>query len=219
MNDKLSGALGESIFLNRNMQVFISHNVANKADARLLAAALAQRGTNVWFDEWNIRPGESIAAGIESGLAASDVFVLIWSSDAARSNWVGTEVRAYLHRRVSNASLRIVPIMLDETALPILVADNLGFKIAAPEDFEHVAQELSGEHDGHELAQLLQRRLWELAQGQFPEGSPHRYPICPQCGSSDLRHTAFFDSYKEKMVYAVQCWAENCKFMRSEFGK
>ncbi|HXQ72866.1 MAG TPA: toll/interleukin-1 receptor domain-containing protein [Pyrinomonadaceae bacterium] len=201
------------------MQVFISHNVANKADARLLASALARRGSNVWFDEWNIRPGESIAAGIESGLAGSDIFVLIWSANAARSNWVGNEIRAYLHRRVADATLRIVPLMLDETPLPLLVADHLGFKIAAPEDFDHVAQELNGQRDDHELAQLLQKRLWELARDKIPEGSPHRFIICPQCGSPDLMHTAFFDGYKEKMNYAVMCLEENCKFMRSQFGE
>lgn len=201
------------------MQVFISHNVANKADARLLASALAQRGSNVWFDEWNIRPGESIAAGIESGLANSDVFVLVWGANAARSNWVGTEIRAYLHRRVADASLRIVPLMLDDTPLPLLVADHLGFKINAPEDFDHVAQELSGQRDDQELAQLLQRRLWELAKAKIPEGSPHKYLVCPQCGSPDVKHMAFFDGYKERMNFAVRCLAENCKFMLSQYGE
>jgi hypothetical protein len=200
------------------MQVFISHNVANKADARLLASALVRRGSNVWFDEWSIRPGESITNGIESGLSSSDIFVLIWGAEAANSNWVGTEVRAYLHRRVADASLRIVPIMIDETPLPLLVADYLGFKISAPEHFDMVAYKLSGQMDDQELAQQLQERLWELAKDKVPEGSPHRYLICPQCGSADLKHSAIFDNYKERINYAVMCLGENCKFMRSQFG-
>jgi len=111
------------------MFVFISHNSADKADARLLATSLVQRGANVWFDQWSIRPGESIAAGIESGLERSDVLVLIWSSNAAKSNWVGLELRAYLHRRAANETLRIVPIMLDATPLPALVADFRGYSL------------------------------------------------------------------------------------------
>jgi hypothetical protein len=199
------------------MQVFISHNVANKADARLLAAALAQRGVTVWFDEWNIRPGESIAAGIETGLTGSNVFVLVWSAAAARSNWVGAEVRAYLHRRVADASLRIVPIMIDETTLPALVADYRGFRISGPQDFAHIADELSGNRNGEDLAQLLQKRLWELAKGKIPEGSPHKYIVCPQCGSPNIEHKAFFDDYKEKMNYSVMCMEDGCKFFRAEF--
>ena len=201
------------------MQVFISHNIANKADARLLASSLVQYGAGIWFDEWNIRPGESIAAGIESGLADADVFALLWSEKAAQSNWVGAEVRAYLHRRVADASLRIIPVMLDSTPLPVLVADYRGFSIKGPEDFDQIARAVSGQHEDHALALLLQRRLWELAKGKVPEGSPHKYVVCPQCGSPDLKHMAFFDGYKERMNYAVMCLEENCKFMRSEFGK
>lgn len=201
------------------MQVFISHNLANKADARLLASSLAQCGAGVWFDEWAIRPGESIAAGIESGLAGADVFALLWSEKAAQSNWVGAELRAYLHRRVADASLRIVPVMLDSTPLPVLVADYRGFSINGPEDFDRIARDVSGQHDDHALALLLQQRLWELAKGKIPEGSPHRYVVCLQCGSNALKHTTLFDPYKERMNYAVMCLEENCKFIRSEFGK
>lgn len=200
------------------MQVFVSHNSRDKADARLVAGALVKRGASVWFDEWNIRPGESIAAGIEGGLANSDVFLLIWSQRAAESHWVGAEVRAYLHRRVADASLRIVPVMLDETVLPLLAADYLGFKIDDPADFEKVAAGIVGDTEDRELAKLLQERLWELSKGKVPEGSPHKYPVCPQCGSANLEHHALFDDYKQRMMYGVMCMEKNCKFMRAEFG-
>jgi hypothetical protein len=200
------------------MLVFVSYNCRDKVDARLVAGALAKHGASVWFDEWNIRPGESIAEGIEGGLANSDVFLLIWSQRAAESRWVGSEFRAYLHRRVADASLRIVPVMLDETALPLLVADYLGFKISDSADFEKVAAGIVGETEDRELAQLLQARLWELSTGKVPEGSPHKYLVCPQCGSPNLHHKAHYDDYKQRMMFSVTCMEENCKFMRAEFG-
>src|SRR5258708_17867989 len=86
----------------RIMLAFISHNKADKTTARLLAVELVQTGMNVWFDEWNLRPGDSIIGGIEKGLSGCDVFVLIWSRSAQKSNWVDTEVRAVLNRRVGN---------------------------------------------------------------------------------------------------------------------
>jgi hypothetical protein len=58
------------------MNVFISHNSSDKDTARLLAVALVEQGVNVWFDEWAIRPGDSITGGIETGLSEADVFVL-----------------------------------------------------------------------------------------------------------------------------------------------
>jgi TIR domain len=91
------------------------HNAADKDLARLLAEAFDLLEVDAWFDEWKIRPGDSIAGGIEEGLSTADVFLLLWSEASAGSNWVGAEVNAYLHRRVADETLRIVPVILDET--------------------------------------------------------------------------------------------------------
>ncbi len=107
----------------RNVKVFISHNKTDKISSRLLAIALVEQGIGVWFDEWEIRPGDSIIGGLEVGLSDSDVFMLIWSAHANASKWVGTEIRAYLTRRVGDDSLRIIPILLDATPLPTLVSE------------------------------------------------------------------------------------------------
>jgi len=62
------------------MNVFISHNKSDKETARFLAIALVEQGANVWFDEWKIRPGDSITGGIEVGLSTADIFVLVWTT-------------------------------------------------------------------------------------------------------------------------------------------
>ena len=198
------------------MQTFISHNEANKADARLLATALVEQGVGVWLDEWEVRPGDSITAGIESGLDKADVFILFWSAAAASSNWVGTELRAYIRRRVDNQELRIVPILCDTTPLPRLVADYRGFHISDAKDFQTIAKYIAGNKADKDIALMLQHRLWELAQDKIPDGSPHKYVVCPQCGSSDIEHGAHFDGYKERMAYWV--WCLKCKFQVAQFA-
>ena len=97
------------------MKIFISHNKADKASARALAVLLVEQGVDVWFDEWELCPGDSIVGGIEEGLSNAGVFVLLWSKAAEASNWVGTEVRAFLRRRVDDDGLKIVPLMVDGT--------------------------------------------------------------------------------------------------------
>jgi len=94
---------------------FVSHNKTDKEHARFLAMALVGLGANVWFDEWDIQPGDSIVGGIEEGISRCSHFVLIWSSSAAASKWVGTEVRAIIRRRVDNEELKIIPIIVDDT--------------------------------------------------------------------------------------------------------
>lgn len=185
--------------------VFISHNRVDKVEARLLATALIQQGVGVWFDEWSLNPGESLTGGIQGGLADADVFVLVWSANAAKSNWVGTEVRAYLRRRVDDETLRIIPVMLDDTPLPVLVADYKGFKVDAELPLETVAVRILGSRPDQEIARLLQSRLLDLSDGGRASMDPLPYLVCPQCGSSSLRRGQFVDEKRDDTYMYVQC--------------
>ena len=52
-------------------RVFISHTAGDTEWARSFASALKQRGINVWLDEFDVQPGESLRDAIESGLRGS----------------------------------------------------------------------------------------------------------------------------------------------------
>jgi hypothetical protein len=45
--------------------VFLSHSAKDKAVVRPLAERLRADGLKVWFDEWEIKPGDSIPAKSE----------------------------------------------------------------------------------------------------------------------------------------------------------
>ena len=47
--------------------VFLSHSAKAKAVVRPLAERLRQDGLKVWFDEWVLKPGDSIPAKIGAG--------------------------------------------------------------------------------------------------------------------------------------------------------
>nr|MBI3613476.1 toll/interleukin-1 receptor domain-containing protein [Nitrospirota bacterium] len=192
------------------MKVFISHNKADKVSARLLAIALVEQGVDVWFDEWSIKPGDSIAGGIEQGLAGSDVFVLVWSTDASKSNWVGTELRAYLKRRIEDNSLRIIPVMVDYTPLPILVADYKGFSLSSGIKHDQIAFEITGCPSDLEIARRLQTRLLELTDGKASSGDPLPYLVCPNCASSRLRRFEQTDNERDDRYYCIRC--EDCQW-------
>ena len=59
--------------------VFLSHSAKDKAVVRPLAERLRKDGVKVWFDEWVLKPGDSIeknqpkTAKIEEGLERSRV--------------------------------------------------------------------------------------------------------------------------------------------------
>jgi hypothetical protein len=196
------------------MHAFISHNKHDKADARILALALVESGASVWFDEWDIAPGESLISGIEEGLEACDTFILLWSAAAKESNWVGTELRAFIRRRVEDHTLRVIPIIIGDVKLPALVAEYRGFPLDKSSDLNSIANEIIGSKSHFEVAATIQKRLWELSKGKIPIGSPHRYIVCPQCGG-EIIHSFFYDHSKEKNCAAVMC--QSCKFHAAEF--
>lgn len=190
------------------MTAFISYNKADKETARLLAVALVGQGINVWFDEWQIRPGDSITGGIEIGLSNADIFVLVWSREASKSKWVGTEIRAYLRRRVDDESLRIVPVLMDEAPLPTLAADYKGFNVDSETSLNTIAFEITGKPSEIELARRLQRRLMELTVSHCGDDDPLPHIICPLCGSSNLKRSTTTD--RDEIYYVIEC--EDCKW-------
>ena len=128
---------------DRVESVFLSHNTKDKCYVRSLAAAMAVTGTNVWFDEWTIRPGDSVPGSIDRGLAQFTLFALFWSEAASKSEWVHTEMDAAIARWVKDRSLRLVPVMLDRTPLPPLLA-SLAYIDGSDGDHLRVARRLLG---------------------------------------------------------------------------
>ena len=93
--------------------VFLSHSTKDKAVVRLLADRLRKDGLRVWFDEWEIRPGDSIPAKIEDGLERSRVLVLCMSANAFGSEWAQLESGTFRFRDPLNKERRFIPLKLD----------------------------------------------------------------------------------------------------------
>lgn len=196
------------------MRIFVSHNSKDKADARILATRLVERGASVWFDEWDIPLGGSIVSGIDSGLSASDALALFWSANAASSPWVTAEMNAYLHMRMKNQSLRIVPVLLDDTPLPNLFADFLGYRVRRESDFTFIADALTGSPKTAEMALLLQRRMKELASESLADGELLPYIVCPHCGGNEM-HRGRYAARDGGSLVASVCLRPGCGFAQA----
>ena len=168
------------------MRYFLSYNKADEELARSVGAHMVLSGLDVWFDEWEIQAGDSIPGKLNEGLAAFDAFVLLWSADADRSDWVRQELQSAIMQAVGDDSRKIVPCLLDETPLPPLIADRRAVKLT---DTRSGIEELLGELTG-----LRTRRLRLLAiQGALQDMDvnwithPALPPMvcCPTCGETD----------------------------------
>ena len=90
--------------------VFLSHSAKDKLVVRDVAERLKKDGLRVWFDEWEIQPGDSIPAKIEEGLERSRVLVLCMSANAFGSDWAQLESGTFRFRDPLNKERRFLPL-------------------------------------------------------------------------------------------------------------
>lgn len=119
-------------------KVFISYTGRDREWARSFAKALKERGLTVWFDEFDIRPGDSFVDAIEAGLRSSDVIVLLVDAEVSARPNLFFELGAAIGMRK-----RVVPIVpkdIDPSTLPLELRLRRYLVRNTP---EQVAEELS----------------------------------------------------------------------------
>ncbi len=84
---------------------------------RPLAERLRQDVLKMWFDEWVLKPGDSIPAKIEEGLEHSRVLVLCMSANAFGSDWAQLESGTFRIREPLNKERRLLPLRLDDASI------------------------------------------------------------------------------------------------------
>ncbi len=100
-----------------HFDVFLSPSSKNKPVVRYIAERLKKDGVKVWFDEWEIKPGDSIPAKIEEGLEHSRVLVLCMSANAFGSDWAQLESGTFRFRDPLNKERRFLPLRLDDAPI------------------------------------------------------------------------------------------------------
>ena len=97
--------------------VFLSHSAKDKAVVHTVAERLQADGLKVWFDEWEIKPGDIIPAKIEEGLEHSRVLVLCMSANAFGSDWAQLEAGTFRFRDPLNKERRFILLRFDDAPI------------------------------------------------------------------------------------------------------
>lgn len=102
--------LGNARALKKQYDVFISHASEDKDGfVRPLAAALRDRGLEVWYDEFTLKMGDSLRKTIDQGLANSRYGVVVLSPSFFGKNWPEKELGG-LTAKESNGTKVILPV-------------------------------------------------------------------------------------------------------------
>lgn len=176
------------------MQTFISHNIRDKEIAREIAIFLAAENINVWFDEWEIAAGDSIIEKIEAGLQDCSNFLILWSQHSAKSNWVRRELSSALMQAIQAGRLRVIPIVLDDTLLPPLIADYryIRYQDGTEADRDEIITAVTGHSPSDTFTKAIVKKYHEIVRNA-EQADTLGYVVCPSCGSILLEPHEGFD--------------------------
>jgi hypothetical protein len=95
---------------SRQFDVFISHASEDKDDiVRPLATALQDAGLAVWYDEFELRIGDSLRRKIDKGLASSRFGVVVLSQAFFKKGWTNYELDGLVTKAVTGEQI-LLPI-------------------------------------------------------------------------------------------------------------
>jgi TIR domain len=93
---------------------FVCHGSQDREFVEKLSADLRSYGVDVWYSEWEIRPGDSIRQKIDDGLQRCEFFIIVLSKRSIGRPWVHTELDAATIRKLEGKVRKIIPIKIDD---------------------------------------------------------------------------------------------------------
>jgi hypothetical protein len=103
------------------MKVFLSHSTKDKQFVQNLADELKREQIEPWLCEVDVEFGDNFVAKIEEGLRDSDLAVLFWSPEAARSDWTRLKWTSVTASEISESRTRLGIVLLRDCAVPELL--------------------------------------------------------------------------------------------------
>lgn len=105
--------------------VFISYSQKDRDRVSLFASIMAKNGFDIWMDVKQIQLGENIISAISDGLNVADIYMIFISHNSNRSLWVAQELNIALAKNVENKKPKIIPVLLDDCAIPTVLEGRL----------------------------------------------------------------------------------------------
>lgn len=91
--------------------VFISHANEDKDDfVRPLAISLKENNIEVWYDEFSLKPGDSLRQSIDKGLLKSRFGIIVLSKNFFAKEWTNWELDGLLQKQISTGHSLLIPI-------------------------------------------------------------------------------------------------------------
>lgn len=132
---------------DKRYDVFVSHASEDKESVvRPLANALKGNGLDVWYDEFELKIGDSLRQKIDKGLSGSKFGIVVLSQSFLRKGWTNYELDGIVTRSMSGDQV-LLPIWHNISKQEVIdYSPSLADKLArntAMHTIEEIAQEIS----------------------------------------------------------------------------
>lgn len=137
----------EAVDANKEYDVFISHASEDKEEVvRPLANALKDKGVKVWYDEFELRMGDSLRQKIDQGLSKSRFGIVVISRSFVMKGWTNYELDGLMTKAISGQQI-LLPIWHDISKQEVIdYSPSLADKVArhtSQETVEEIAEEIA----------------------------------------------------------------------------
>lgn len=132
---------------NKEYDVFISHASEDKDDVvRPLAISLREKGIKVWYDEFELKIGDSLRRKIDEGLSKSKFGIVVISRYFIQKGWTNYELDGLITKAISGQQI-LLPIWHNITKQEVIdYSPSLADKVArntSQDTLDEIAQEIA----------------------------------------------------------------------------
>lgn len=129
---------------HRQKLIFICYRSIDKGQVKPIISKLREADYPVWFDSWEIIPGDSVPGIIGKTIGMCTHFMIFLSVNTIDSLWVAKELNTAITLALKEGRPRIIPVYLDKEGrdkVPTLIAELLGVAVFS-KTLEEVLEEL-----------------------------------------------------------------------------
>jgi len=139
--------------LDKEYDVFISHASEDKDEVvRPLASALRDEGLSVWYDEFELRIGDSLRRKIDRGVATSKFGLIVLSEMFFKKGWTNYELDGLVTRQNTGEQI-LLPIWHNVTKRQVIDFSPSLADMVARSTATHTVEEIASE-----IAELIRSK-------------------------------------------------------------
>lgn len=140
-------------------RVFISYASADVELARRIAEALSERGIQVWYDQWLLKPGDNLIQRIGDGIRDADALLVLVSEDFGNSKWAQHELSTWLLSEAGQDRKVILPVRVRGASMPFDLQTRVYFDLT--------------DDSPASLARLIESIANRVQEGILETAAPH----------------------------------------------